>query len=192
MGGSYNGGRRDCRSRSMPSEETAPEKTGPLRSEGPGGTLSLPSGEPLGSARTVPTGEVDGRHPLIPPVLPRVPGYDVLAEVGRGGMGVVYKARQDGLERIVALKMILTGELASPLERRRFRTEAEAISRLQHTNIVAIYETGEHEGRLFLSLEFCPGGSLAERLAGTPLEARQAAELVEQLARGVACAHAAG
>src|SRR5262245_57872303 len=142
---------------------------------------------PPASNRTV----VEGLPPP-PPRLAAVPGYEILAELGRGGMGVVYKARQTGLGRVVALKMILAGALASPLERHRFRTEAEAIARLQHPNIVAVYETGEHEGRLFLSLEFCPGGSMAGRLAGAPLEPRQAAELVEQLARGVASAHAAG
>lgn len=119
-------------------------------------------------------------------------GYEILCELGRGGMGVVYKARQIGLNRLVALKMVLSGVYASQQERARFRTEAEAVARLQHPNIVQIYEIGEHEGQPFFSLEFCEGGSLAEQLDGTPVPARQAANLVETLAGAVHAAHQYG
>jgi tetratricopeptide (TPR) repeat protein len=124
-----------------------------------------------------------------PPDTPTVPGYEILEELGRGGMGVVYKARQLGLGRIVALKMILNAPYASPQDRERFRTEAEAIARLQHPQIVQIHEVGEYSGTLFFSLEFCPGGSLASRLAGTPRPALEAATLLELLARAMQSAH---
>jgi WD40 repeat protein len=123
---------------------------------------------------------------------PAIPGYEVLGELGRGGMGVVYKARQLGLGRIVALKMILAGAHARSSDLARFRSEAEAVARLQHANIVQIYEVGEHGGLPYFSLEFCAGGSLAEHLDGTPLAPRQAAALVEALARAVDHAHQHG
>jgi len=121
-----------------------------------------------------------------------VPGYELLGELGRGGMGVVYRARQVKANRLVALKMILAGGHAGAAELARFRTEAEAIARLQHPNIVQVHEVGEHEGKPFFSLEFCGGGSLAQKLNGTPLPAREAAELVEALARAMQAAHARG
>jgi WD40 repeat protein len=123
---------------------------------------------------------------------PAVPGYEVLGVLGRGGMGVVYKARQRGLNRLVALKMILVGGHAGPAELARFRAEAEAIARLQHPNIVQIHEVGEHEGGPFFSLEFCPGGSLERKLAGTPLPPEEGAALVETLARAMQAAHDKG
>jgi WD40 repeat protein len=107
-------------------------------------------------------------------------------------MAVVYKARDRRLGRVVALKMILAGAHAGPTERARFRDEAEAIARVQHPDIVQIYEVGEHAGLPFLSLEFCPGGNLEQELAGTPLAAREAAAVLERLARAVAAAHAVG
>jgi serine/threonine-protein kinase len=119
-------------------------------------------------------------------------GYDILAELGRGGMGVVYQARQNGLERTVALKMILGGGHASGSDLARFRTEAEAIARLQHPHIVQIHEIGEHQGLPYFSLEFCGGGSLDSKLAGTPLPARDAAALLEKLALAVQAAHEKG
>jgi serine/threonine protein kinase len=125
------------------------------------------------------------------PVRPTVPGYEVLEEVGRGGMGVVYKARQVKLQRIVALKMILAGSQAAEADLARFRNEAEAVARLQHPNIVQVHEVGEYEGLPFLALEYCAGGSLADRLAGTPLPAGEAAQLLETLARAVDAAHQA-
>jgi serine/threonine protein kinase/tetratricopeptide (TPR) repeat protein len=120
-----------------------------------------------------------------------VPGYEILGELGRGGMGVVYKARQLGPNRPCALKMILAGAHAGAAELSRFRTEAEAIGRLQHPNIVQIFEVGEHDALPFLSLEFCAGGSLEKKLDGTPLPPDEAARLVETLARAMQAAHQA-
>src|SRR5262249_14495349 len=126
-------------------------------------------------------------------VLPaHVPGYEVLGELGRGGMGVVYKARQLGLNRTVALKKGPAGGPPGAQELARFRREAEVIARLEHPNVVQIHEVGEHQGRPFFSLEFCAGGSLAARIDGTPWAPGRAAELVEALARPVQAAHEAG
>ncbi len=118
-----------------------------------------------------------------------IPGYEVLATLGRGGMGVVYQARHTKLGRVVALKMILSGVHAGEADLARFRTEAEAIARLQHPNIVQVYEVGEHDGRPFFSLEFCAGGSLDKKLNGTPLPAAEAVQLVETLALAMHAAH---
>jgi tetratricopeptide (TPR) repeat protein len=121
-----------------------------------------------------------------------VAGYEILGVLGRGGMGVVYRARQISLNRIVALKMILAGSHAGPQELARFRTEAEAVARLQHPNIVQIHEIGEQEGRPYFSLEYIDGGSLAAQLHGTPQPPRPAAHLIETLARAVHYAHERG
>jgi hypothetical protein len=118
-----------------------------------------------------------------------VPGYQLLGELGRGGMGVVYKAVQLRLNRTVALKMILAGSHAGAAELARFRTEGEAIARLQHPNIVQVYEVGQHEGKPFFSLEFCGGGTLERKFAGQALPPREAAALVEALAGAVQHAH---
>jgi serine/threonine protein kinase/Flp pilus assembly protein TadD len=121
--------------------------------------------------------------------LPEIDGYEVLDELGRGAMGVVYRARHLRLNRTVALKMILAGPHAGPKDLARFETEARAVARLQHPHIVQIHEIGEQDGRPFVCLELVTGGSLAQRLAGRPQPARQAAELVELLARAVHYAH---
>jgi WD40 repeat protein len=121
-----------------------------------------------------------------------VPGYQILGVLGRGGMAVVYQARQIELCRLVALKMILAGAHAGPSELARFHREAEAIARLQHPHIVEIYDMGEYEGCPFLALEYLDGGSLAQQLDGNPLPARLAATLVLKLARAVQAAHRAG
>jgi WD40 repeat protein/tetratricopeptide (TPR) repeat protein len=124
--------------------------------------------------------------------LPPIPGYEVLGVLGRGGMGVVYRAWQKGLNRSVALKMVHAGAQASPQVLARFRVEAEAVARLQHPNIVQIHEVGQHTGSPFLVLELVEGRSLAQRLDGTPRPAREAAELVETLARAMHSAHCRG
>jgi WD40 repeat protein/serine/threonine protein kinase len=121
-----------------------------------------------------------------------VAGYEILEELGRGGMGVVYKARHLRLNRVVALKMVLAGAHAGADRLARFKTEAEAAARLQHANIVQIYEVGEQDGRPFLALEYVEGGSLAQKLDGTPQPPRAAAELVETLARTMQAAHDRG
>jgi hypothetical protein len=128
----------------------------------------------------------------VPSELPVVPGYEVLGIVGRGGMGVVYRARQIPLNRVVALKMLLTGGHARPEEMARFRVEAEAVARLQHPHIVAIHEVGQHDGWPFLVMEFVEGDTLAHQLGGTPLPARRSAELAETLARAIHHAHQHG
>jgi tetratricopeptide (TPR) repeat protein/tRNA A-37 threonylcarbamoyl transferase component Bud32 len=146
----------------------------------PGGPLKLPSG------KRAPSPELprDSDRPALP-------GYEVLERLGHGGMGVVYKARQRALNRVVALKMILHAEHTTEDERRRFQTEAEAIARLQHPHIVQVHEVGEHRGLPYFSLELCPGGSLADTLDGTPWEAAAAAQLVETLAGAMHAAHRA-
>lgn len=123
---------------------------------------------------------------------PDIPGYEILGELGRGGMGIVYKARQVKLKRLVALKMIHTSGQSGSQELTRFRIEAEAIARLQHPHIVQIYEVGEFNGHPFLSLEFVDGGSLAQRLDGEPKDCRKAARLVQVLARAMHSAHERG
>ena len=124
--------------------------------------------------------------------LPHLAGYEVLNVLGRGGMSVVYRARQSTPSRIVALKVLLSGSHADAERRARFRAEADAFARLRHPNIVQIHEVGEHDGLPFLVLEYVDGGTLADRLAGIPLPPRQAAALTEQLARAVQFAHDAG
>jgi len=138
-------------------------------------------------APTTPTSESPGSP------TPRflLPGYEMLAEIGRGGMGVVYKARQTGLDRLVAIKTILHAEHASADALQRFRTEAEAVARLQHPHILQIFDIGTHDGLPYCSLEYCPRGSLSAMLDGTPLPARDAASLIEKLAHAVHAAHEA-
>ena len=140
----------------------------------------------LSSTKTLPVA------PAAMAAVPQIPGYVVLGELSRGGMGVVYHAHDKNLNRPVALKMILAGARAGAQERRRFRTEAEAVARLQHPGIVQIYDIGEHEGSPFLSLEFCAGGSLAARLNGQPLPPTPAAHMLKHLALAVQAAHQQG
>jgi serine/threonine-protein kinase len=157
--------------------------------------LTCPNGHPVETADTL--CPQCGTLPLAEPVplassFPVLPGYEVLGVLGRGGMGVVYKARQTGLDRLVALKMIRDGALASAEERTRFHVEARAIARLQHPHVVQVFEVSEHQGQPYFSLELVPGGSLAERLRGTPQPPREAAALVETLAHAVQAAHQEG
>jgi WD40 repeat protein len=126
------------------------------------------------------------------PIFPAFPGYEILERLGRGGMGVVFKARQCNLKRLVALKMLSDGSLADAEQQARFRNEAELVARLRHPNIVQIYEIGEHEGRPYLALEYVEGGSLAGRLARGPMSLREAAELIETVARAMHAAHEGG
>jgi WD40 repeat protein len=144
--------------------------------------------QPLPTATTLPPalGNGPGGQAL------RVGGYEVLGLLGEGGMGVVYKARHLQLGHEVALKMILGGAHASGEYLARFRLEAAAVARLKHPGIVHLYEFGEHDGRPFFSLELVDGGSLAGKLQADPLTGREAAALVEKVARAVQHAHEAG
>ncbi|MFO0841548.1 MAG: protein kinase [Gemmataceae bacterium] len=123
---------------------------------------------------------------------PAVEGYQVLGELGSGGMGLVYKAWHQPLRRLVALKVIRAGGRPSAAQLARFRTEAEAVARLSHPNIVQIYEVGEQDGLPYLALEYVEGGSLRRGPDAAPLPAREAASLVEAVARAVGYAHGRG
>jgi serine/threonine-protein kinase len=122
-----------------------------------------------------------------------VPGYEIECVLGRGGMGVVFKARQVRADRVVALKVIQANFADADDElRRRFRTEAQALARVKHANIVQIYDVGEERGCPYFSMEFVSGGSLAQRLQRETVSVQEAARLIEKLARAVEAAHQAG
>jgi serine/threonine-protein kinase len=154
--------------------------------EAEAGSQPLPASAPPGDAPPPSPGDPSVRRGP-----PELPGYEILEELGRGGMGVVYRARHLGLKREVALKMILSGAHAGDDEAARFKTEAEAIARLQHPGIVQVFDVGAHQGHPFLSLEFCPGGSLEKQLRCTPRPPDEAASLVRELALAVHSAHQA-
>jgi WD40 repeat protein/tRNA A-37 threonylcarbamoyl transferase component Bud32 len=150
---------------------------------------AAPSGATSNSTPPASDAGSDGAEPS----LPTVPGYEVLGELGRGGMGIVYKARDLGLKREVALKMIRDGRLAGVGEVRRLLTEAEIAARLDHAHIVPIYEVGEHQGQHYFSMKYIEGGSLARRLAqGQRLGPRAVAELMVKAAQAVHHAHQRG
>src|SRR5213594_4685814 len=139
------------------------------------------------------SGEASGARPeLAGPgtvVLARFGDYELLDEIARGGMGIVYRARQVSLNRVVALKMILSGQFASKQEVLRFRVEAEAAANLRHPNIVAIYETGEHQGQHFFSMEYVAGPNLSQLVGNRPLNAQLAARYTLAIARAIHYAH---
>lgn len=118
--------------------------------------------------------------------------YELLSEIARGGMGVVYRAKQRGLSRIVALKMILAGKLATSEDVVRFRSEAEAAAKLRHPNIVAVYDVGEHEGQHYFSMEYIEGNSLSRLLERGPLANRRAAQYLRTLSEATEYAHRQG
>ncbi|MBN9516936.1 protein kinase, partial [bacterium] len=120
------------------------------------------------------------------------PGYEIEGELGEGGMGIVYLARETALGRLTALKVVKSGWVVGPAERARLRDEARAVARLSHPHVIQIYKVGEHRGVPFLALEYCPGGGLDRKLAAALLPPREAAGLVATLARAVDAAHAAG
>jgi eukaryotic-like serine/threonine-protein kinase len=175
-----------------PSQSSSAEETMVRRLKGM--SLWLPPTVPLRADRLVAHSHLAGvRKPAAMACeWPSVPGYEILGELGRGGMGVVYQAWQIGLQRIVALKMVLAGNQAGPKYLARFRAEAEAIGRLQHPNIVQIYDVGETAGRPYFVLEYVAGGTLAHYLQGKPQSVHAAARLVQTLARAVHAAHAHG
>jgi hypothetical protein len=161
-----------------------------VRNDIPAGTETRTAGPPIAPAEA-PTLAPAGAPPSADE-RPGVPGYELHEELGRGGMGVVYKARQLSLNRFVALKMVLAGPFAGADQLARFRVEAESVARLQHPSIVQIHEIGSHAGHSYLALEYVPGGTLAQHCAGKPLAPSEAARLVETLARAVHYAHQRG
>ena len=124
--------------------------------------------------------------------LPKIPGYQVEAVLGRGGVGVVYRARHLKLNRDVALKMLLSGAFANPHELSRFTREAQAVGSLRHANIVQVYDIGEFDRKPYFTMELMEGGSLARKLVGAPQPAREAASLVVTLAAAAHAAHLGG
>ncbi len=149
------------------------------------------SGELSGLMGEAPTSVASRRSPS--PALPsQIDDYELLDEIGRGGMGVVYRARQAGLNRTVALKMILRGGLASAADVARFRAEAESAARLNHAHIVPVYEVGEFDGQPYFSMQYIEGTTLAARLAVGPLSSQAAAELLIPVCRAIADAHRQG
>jgi serine/threonine-protein kinase len=166
-----------------------PAASGPTGSVGPGAVDRLTSTEPTREVSAASTGPPPPARGDDPPMAGAPRGYEILGELGRGGMGAVYRARQLALNRVVALKVILAGGHAGAPERIRFLHEAEAVAALDHPNVVRVHELGQHDGLPYIVLEYLSGGTLAAYARG-PLPAREAAGLVEQIARGVAHAHA--
>jgi serine/threonine-protein kinase len=124
--------------------------------------------------------------------VPQIPGYDVGAVLGRGGVGVVYRAKHLKLNRYVALKMLLSGTYADPHELARFAREAEAVASLRHAHIVQVYDISDFDGKPYFTMELMEGGSLTQKLAGMPQPAEQAAALLVTLATAAHAAHAGG
>src|SRR5215208_1494219 len=135
----------------------------------------------------------NAKRPLhLPTTLPVIPGYQIDTVLGRGGMGVVYKARQLKLNRSVAVKMLVCGEMAASEELASLLREAQAVAGLKHAHIVQVYDVGDLDGLPDFTMEFVEGGSLAQKLAGVPQPAREAASMLILLARAVHSAHAGG
>jgi WD40 repeat protein/tRNA A-37 threonylcarbamoyl transferase component Bud32 len=141
-------------------------------------------------AATLAPGEAPARSPRV--TVRYFGDYELLEEIARGGMGVVYKARQVSLNRLVAVKMILAGQLASATDVHRFRTEAEAAANLKHPNIIALHEVGQHEGQHYFSMDYVAGTSLAGKVRENPLPAKQAARYIAIIAKAIHFAHQHG
>ena len=181
---------------------TLADQASPAPADGPAATIAdVPGGLPDDSAdpatfQLAPPASgdsnLDEKNDESLPRVDQIAGYKILRVLGQGGMGIVYKARQRGLKRIVALKMISAAGHHAAADLARFRSEAVAVADLQHPNIVQIYEVGEDEGRPYFSLEYVSGGSLAKKIAGTPSPPREAAQLVKALADGMEYAHQRG
>ena len=166
----------------------------------PPGSTDLEPGDLLAADRTATFDAGDGAPGVSPvsrrygprPEWPVIPGYELRQKLGEGGMGVVFLARQVGLNRPVAIEMIRGGSQARPEHFARFRVEAEAIARLRHPHVIQIYDIGEAGGLPYVSLELLDGGGLDDRLGGTPRPGREAAELLITLAEAIQVAHDAG
>lgn len=182
-----------------PLDPNAPQRISPLDTRLPSPTVAFDPQIPRpDSGATTDFGKAgDQGEPQAEVNLKRLPGerianYDLVAELGRGGMGIVYKAQDRRLGRLVALKVILAGGHAGIAERQRFQVEVEAAARLQHPNIVQVYEVGEDGDRPFMAMEYCPGGSLEDQIRDQPLPPREAAQLIATLAVALHHAHEAG
>src|SRR5947199_7809367 len=140
-------------------------------------TVAGPSADPGESGAVAPFGTRRFGH------------YELLEEIARGGMGIVYKARQISLNRVVALKMLVGGPFSSETFRRRFRAEAEAAAKLRHPNIVAIYEIGQHEGLDYFTMDYVAGPNLVEAVRKQPMSPERAAACVQSIAQAVEYAH---
>ena len=123
---------------------------------------------------------------------PVIPGYEIIRELGRGGMGVVYLARQERLNRLVAIKVLLGGQYATVTSQARFKAEVDAIGRMQHPNLIQVFDVGEHDGRVYYSMEYLAGGSLEDRIGNVPLPPLKAAELLKILADAIEAVHEQG
>jgi serine/threonine protein kinase len=134
----------------------------------------------------------NGREAFSPNLPRRFGNFDLLEEIARGGMGVVYKARQITPQRVVAVKMILAGQLASADDVDRFYAEAQAAAMLDHPNIIPLFEVGQHEGQHYFSMGYVDGGSLAEQLSSSPLPPREAAVIIRTVSLAVHYAHQRG
>jgi tetratricopeptide (TPR) repeat protein/tRNA A-37 threonylcarbamoyl transferase component Bud32 len=172
--------------------QAAPKANGEPVNAPAGARRLSPAQEPDDPELTTDPPEDEASDIPVTPVPSGLSQFELLAELGRGGMGVVYKARHRPLNRIVALKMVLDAKHTHPEYRERFRIEAQAVARLRHRNIIQVYHFGEADGYLFVTLELLEGGSLADRLKGTTQPGRTAAELVETLASAMHVAHQAG
>jgi serine/threonine-protein kinase len=153
-------------------------------------TVAIPCGGENSKATNSHSVRQPNNSPIALPSL--LDDYELLEELGRGGMGVVYKARQLSLGRMVALKMILRGAIASPADLARFQAEAEAVARLDHPNIVPLYEVGQLESQPYFSMKFVGGTTLARKLAEGPLPPREAAEILAPICRAIHFAHRQG
>ncbi|MEX0586844.1 MAG: serine/threonine-protein kinase, partial [Pirellulales bacterium] len=162
-------------------------------SASPSASPAAPAGTPNHNQLTAPFGQPTDTPSHVPTSSPVLFGdYAPLEELGRGGMGMVYKAHQISLGRTVALKMILRGAMPSSADLARFRTEAESAAQLDHPSIVPIYEVGEQQGQPFFTMKYVPGTTLTRRLADGPLEPREAASILAPICRAIHYAHERG